>query len=86
MTGILTETQINTNHKENRKGGQYTYFFAGGDTEKQHRAGVGIIIRNELVNYMTDVQPIYERIVKIILRANIPTTFIAVYAHTAQYV
>lgn len=81
--GILTETHINTNNKETRK--KITYYFSGGGTKEQHYAGVAIIIKNELNNYIEDIQPINERLMIITIKSTIPITIVAVYAHTAQY-
>ena len=80
--GILTETHINTNSKETKQ--KYTYYFSGGDTKEHHFAGVAVVSRNELRNYIEDIQPINERIMIITMKFTIPTTIIAVYAHTAQ--
>ena len=79
---MITETHINTNNKETRK--EYTYYFSGGDTKQHHFAGVAIIVKNKLINYMEDIQPINERLMTITLNLAIPVTVIAVYAHTAM--
>ena len=80
--GLITETHINTNNKETRK--EHTYYFSGGDTKDHHYAGVAIIVKNELQNYIEDIQPINERLMRITLSLAIPVTLIAVYAHTAM--
>ena len=46
---------------------------------------MAIIIRNEVLNYMMDIQPINDKIMTIAIKTIVPTTIIAVYAHTAQY-
>lgn len=62
---------------------EHTWYFPGNQTNIEHH-GVGMIIRNELRNYVKDVIPINSRLIILILRGIIPITIISTYAPTAD--
>ena len=81
---LVQETHVTTCSREDRK--RYTwYFIAGDDPEKSKYAGVAIVIRNELKNYIHDIEPINERIMWITFGYVVPITFINVYFYTATH-
>ena len=47
-------------------------------------AGVGIVIRNELLHYVDDIQPLGERLMSIKLKAIVPVYIFTAYAPTAM--
>ena len=49
----------------------------------RHDAGVGVIITNELRNYIHKIHPIHDRLMIMELNFAIPTTIIITYAPTA---
>ena len=81
----MQETHIGHNAKEIRK--NYTWFFSGqtDPISNKETAGVGIVIRNELTNYIFDIQPIDSRIIYLALGYSIPIHFLGGYAPTAEY-
>ena len=46
-------------------------------------AGVGIVINNELANYIREIEPINDRIMSITLGYTVPITIICNYSRTA---
>ena len=82
---LIQETHVNTNGKEQNK--QYTWFFSGDTTKNTDHthAGVAIIIKNDLLNYIQDIQPINDRLMYITLEHIMPVTFINVYMPTAEH-
>ena len=86
---LLQETHINKNCMEQRK--HYTFYSAGnmnrkdakGEISNNPNAGVGIVIDNELLNYITEIEPIHDRIMTITLGHTMPITFFNCYGRTA---
>ena len=80
----LQETHVPTTHREVRR--HFTWYFSGTEQggDKAIRGGVAIVMRNELRNYVTQVEPISDRIMSITLRGSMPVKVFSVYAHTAQ--
>ena len=86
---LIQETFVNTTCIETRK--NYTFYFSGdgnrsntkGEVDKYTPAGVGIVINNELRNYIEDIDPINDRIMSITLGNTMPTTFINNYSRPA---
>ena len=64
----IQETHIPTTHKEKRS--KHTWYFSGEEKQgdKGIHAGVAIVVKNELRNYVTHVTPINDRIMHITLR------------------
>ena len=54
-----------------------------GEINTNTNAGVAIVINNELLNYITDIEPISDRIMTITLGHIMPITFINNYSPTA---
>ena len=55
----LQETRIGTNTKLTRK--EFTWFFSGEiKWQDNFTAGVGFIISNEFVQYITDLEPVSD--------------------------
>ena len=54
-----------------------------GEIDNNTNAGVAIVIDNELLNYITDIEPVNDRIMSITLGYVMPITFISVYSPTA---
>ena len=85
----LQETYINYSSIEQRK--NYTFYFSGdpsrknakGETHHYTTAGVGFVINNELKNYITDIEPINDRIIAITFGYAAPLTFICNYSRPA---
>ena len=69
----------------------YTFYFSGnpenknaaGDVHHYTHAGVGIVINNELLNYIKEIEPINDRIMSITLGYTVPITIICNYSRTA---
>ena len=69
----------------------YTFYFSGnlnikdskGEINTNTNAGVGIVIDNELLNYITDIEPVSDRIMTITIGHIMPITFINNYSPTA---
>ena len=80
----LQETHIPTSHKEKRS--KHTWYFSGGEEQdnKGIHAGVAIVIRNELRNYIVQVAPVSDRIMYITLKGRRNMDVFSVYAPTAQ--
>ena len=52
---------------------------------KNHtHAGVGIVIKNELNNYLEDVDPINDRLISMTFQSKKPISIIATYAFTSN--
>ena len=82
----IQETHINTTHMERRK--RYTWFFSGSTPEGKPGniyAGVGFVIKNTLLNYVSDMRPISDRVMDMTLGATLPITIISIYAPTAEH-
>ena len=76
---VLQETHSASNSREAR--GNYTWYFSG---EKKNEgtewtAGVGIVIENKYVQYIDDIEPISDRIIRMTLNGKMPVTLIGVY-------
>ena len=80
---FLQETHISDQTQENRK--RHTWYFSPAEKEDHNNTwtGVACVIRNELINYVLDIEPINGRIMSLTLNAAIPITFINVYAPPA---
>ena len=78
----LTETRNNQNSKESRK--QYTWFFSGEGGREEYTAGVGIVINNELIQYLEDAEPITDRLAYITLRGPLNINIAVTYTPTAD--
>ena len=86
---VLQETKINISCMEQRK--NYTFYFSGnpeiknaaGEVNHYTHAGVGIVINNELLNYIREIEPINDRIMSITLGYTVPITIICNYSRTA---
>ena len=85
----LQETYINYTSMEKRK--NYTFYFSGnprnkntkGEVHHDTNAGVGIVINNELANYVTDIEPIDERLMYMTMDGTIPINIIVTYMPTS---
>ena len=73
----MQETHIGDEIKEDFKTSKYTWYFSGGGTEAKKIAqgdaplghqGVAIVMKNELRNYIKDIDTIDERFISITLR------------------
>ena len=60
-----------------------TWYFSGGEEERTIHTGVAVVIRNELRNYINDVEPISDRMIKLKLKGVVLLTFLGAYAPTA---
>ena len=82
---LLQETHTNQTNKETRR--MFIWFFSGDQTDSsQHTfAGVAIVIRNELLNYVLEVALISARLMHISLGYTILLCFINVYMHPADH-
>lgn len=83
---VLQETHIGDEIKESFKRSKFTRFLSGGAPEQkgeQCHHGVGIIVRNEFRNFITDVETINERFMTVTVNGKFPVTFVAAYAPTA---
>ena len=85
----LQETYINYSSIEQRK--NYTFYFSGdpnrknakGETHHYTTAGVGFVINNELKNYITDIEPVNDRLIAITFGYAAPLTIICNYSRPA---
>ncbi len=76
---MLQETHSANNSREAR--GNYTWYFSG---EKKLEgvnwvAGVGIVIENKYIQYISDIEPISDRIIRITMTGNLPVTLLGIY-------
>ena len=74
----IQETHNGEATRENQK--RHTWYFSGGNQTGAIHHGVGIIIKNELRNYVVDVEPISERMMVLTLRGKITLYIISAYA------
>ena len=80
----IQETKIDYNEKLTNK--YFTWYHSGLNRmrpEGQMVSGVGIIINNKIANYITDVEPINDRVIKIEIEYRKPVVIFCVYAPTA---
>ena len=77
----IQETHSGEATREHRT--RYSWYFAGGREAGTIHHGVAIVIRNELRNYMLDVEDINERLMIMTLRGKIPLHAISAYAPIA---
>ena len=77
----IQETHMDTS-KECRE--RYTWYFSGDGSCKTIAHGVGIVIRNELRNYVTDVVTVDERNIAITMHGKVDFHVISTYAPTAE--
>lgn len=75
---FLQEANTKLDYQDTRK--EFTWFFSGTNTSEDRTHGVGIVISNQLLNYMADIQPINDRLVTLTLGCSIPVNFICAYA------
>ena len=82
---MLQETHIAQNSREDRK--EYIWYFSGSEqaAKQSTYAGVGIVIRTDLRNYVYDIEPISDRLMWITLGYVTPITFMNVYFYTAAH-
>ena len=73
----LQETRIANNTRESRK--EYTWFLSGEGGRETYTAGVGIVIANNMLQYIEDIEPINDRRMYIVLKGTLQTTFITAY-------
>ena len=84
---MIQETHIGDERKEQYKNSKFSWFFSGGGLEDKGRTchhGVCIVIRNELRNYILDIETISARFISVKTRGRIPITFLSAYAPTAD--
>jgi len=81
---LLQETHINQTAMEKR--GEYTVFLSGsGNGQDRTEAGVGILIKNKLLNTLIEIIPIDDRLMTVTLRGkNMSYSFINTYMYTAE--
>ena len=68
------------------KRGEYTLFLSGsGNGQDRTEAGVGILIKNKLLNTLIEIIPIDDRLMTVTLRGkNMSYSFINTYMYTAK--
>ncbi len=76
---FLQETHTAVDSRETR--GSYTWYFSGEKKllEEQWTAGVGVVIENKHIQHITDVEPINDRTIRIMIMRRMPTTMIGAY-------
>ncbi len=76
---LLQETHTAMDSREAR--GNYTWYFSGEKKliEEQWTAGVGVVIDNKHVQHIMDVEPINDRVIRIMIKGRLPTTMIGAY-------
>ena len=76
---VLQETHSANNSREAR--GNYTWFFSGEKKQEgtEWSAGVGIVVENKYVQYIEDIEPINDRIIRMTLNGKMPVTILGIY-------
>ena len=75
----IQETHIDYNEKIHNN--EYDWYMSG--APGKIFSGVGFIIKTEIMGSIIDIEPINDRIIKLILNYKIPICLICVYAPTA---
>ena len=75
------ETHVTQNSKEKRK--NYTWYLNGSDTGDREFAGMAVIVKNEIHEFIKDVIPHNHRLLEVQLEGTIPTTLVSAYAPQA---
>ena len=76
----LQETKSPHSKRETRK--DYTWYLSGNGEHKCNH-GVGIVIRNDLANHITDIEPTNERLMYITLASTLPINILVAYMLTS---
>ena len=76
----LQETKSPHSKREIRK--NCTWNFSGNEQNRCHH-GVGVVVRNDLVKYIEDIEPINERLMYITFASSLPITLIITYMPTS---
>jgi exonuclease III len=75
---FLQETYVKQNSRESRD--NYTWYFSGENPILETwTAGVGVVIENSLVKNILDIEPVNDRLIKLVLNGTIPITMLGVY-------